>query len=212
MNNEINWIIGCETSGVTREAFRKFGINCWSVDILPSDNNSKFHIQDDILKVLKMDFVKNVRGGIFHPPCTYLTNSANKWYKEQPKRKSGTLVGKERLQAREEAVEFFMKLWNSNIYRIAIENPIGIMNSRLFKPQVIQPYMFGHLETKATCLWLKNLPKLIPTTDLKEQTLSLPEKERMKLHYLSKTDERWKLRSKTFQGIGDAFAEQWHNL
>jgi len=99
--------------------------------------------------------------GIFFPDCTYLTISANKWYKDQPPRKSGTLVGAARREARGKAFEFFMALWNCGIERIAMENPVGIMSSYFRKPdQIIQPWMFGHGETKATCIWLKRLPVL----------------------------------------------------
>jgi len=117
---------------------------------------------------------KNWDVGIFFPTCTYLTVSANKWYKDQPKRKSGTLVGKERRNARIEAIDFFMKLYNCGIPKISIENPIGVMSSHFRKPnQVLQPWMFGHGETKATCLWLKGFPKLTPTNivDGREQRL-----------------------------------------
>ena len=140
--------------------------------------------------------------GVFFPTCTYLTISANKWYKDQPKRKSGTLVGAERRAAREVAVEFFLRLYYCKIPKIGIENPIGVMSSRFRKPdQVLQPWMFGHGETKATCLWLKGLPCLVPTNivDGREQ----------RLHKLPPTKDRAKLRSKTFHGIARAMAEQW---
>ena len=139
---------------------------------------------------------------VAHPPCTYLTVSANKWYKDQPERKSGALVGQDRRDAREDAILFFMRLMTCNIPRVAIENPIGIMSSRYRKPdQVLQPWMFGHGETKATCLWLKNLPKLESTNvvDGREQ----------RLHLLPPSIDRAKIRSKTYQGIADAIAMQW---
>lgn len=139
---------------------------------------------------------------MFFPTCTYLTVSANKWYKDQPPRKSGTLVGQKRRDARLEAADFFMKLYNCKIPMVAIENPIGVMSTLFRKPdQVLQPWMFGHGETKGTCLWLKNLPKLIPTdiVDGREQ----------KLHALPPSKERATLRSKTFSGIAQAAAYQW---
>jgi hypothetical protein len=140
--------------------------------------------------------------GIFFPTCTYLTVSANKWYKDQPPRKSGTLVGAERREAREEAIEFFMRLYNCKIPKVGMENPIGVISSRFRKPdQVLQPWMFGHGETKATCLWLKNLPKLEPT-DIVEGRVQ-------RMHLLPKTKDRAKLRSKTYPGIAQAMANQW---
>jgi hypothetical protein len=168
---------------------------------LPCEENET-HYQADIFSVIASD---NWDLMIAHPPCTYLTVSANKWFKDQPPRKSGTLVGAERRQAREESIDFVMALQNCGIPRIAIENPIGCLSSRWRKPdQVIQPWMFGHGETKATCLWLTGLPKLTPTNivDGREQ----------RLHYLPKTADRWKLRSVTFKGIAEAMAQQWGGL
>ena len=137
---------------------------------------------------------------IGHPPCTYLTVSANAWLKDQPERKSGVLVGEARREARREAVDFFMKMYNLNVKYIALENPIGCMSSEFRKPdQIIQPWMFGHGETKATCLWLKNLPKLKPT--------EIVNGREQRIHNLSPSKDRAKLRSKTFQGIAAAMAE-----
>ncbi len=142
---------------------------------------------------------------ICHPPCTYLTVSANKWLKDQPARKSGTLVGADRRKAREDAFAFCMALMNAPIDRIAMENPIGALSSLYRKPdQVLQPWMFGHPETKATCLWLKNLPLLVPT--------NIVEGREQRLHRLSPGPDRWKERSKTFPGIAAAFASQWSNF
>jgi hypothetical protein len=133
-----------------------------------------------------------------------LTISANKWYKDQPARKSGTLVGAERRQAREDAVKFFMDLYNCGIPRIAVENPVGIMSTRFRKPnQVLQPWMFGHGETKATCLWLKGLPKLVAT--------DIVEGREQRIHELAPSKDRAKLRSKTYSGIANQMAIQWSN-
>jgi len=140
--------------------------------------------------------------GIFFPDCTYLTISANKWYKDQPERKSGTLVGAERREAREKAIEFFMKLYNCKIPKVAIENPIGVMSSRFRKPdQVLQPWMFGHGETKATCLWLRGLPKLEPT--------KIVDGRENRIWKMSASKDRAKLRSKTYYGIANALAVQF---
>jgi len=193
-------LIACEESQAVCIEFRKLGHEAYSCDTQEcSGGHPEWHIQDDVLKHLNDGWDMMIA----HPPCTYLTVSANKWYKEQPKRKSGALVGAERLKARYEAFGFFMTLWSqSNIEKIAIENPIGIMSTFLRKPdQVIQPWMFGHGETKATCLWLKGLPTLAPTENVagREQ----------RLHYLPRTPDRAKLRSKTYEGIAKAMAEQW---
>jgi hypothetical protein len=194
-----NILIGCEESGVVRDAFRKLGHNAWSCDIIPCSGDPEFHLQMDIFEAIKL---KKWDMGIFFPPCTYLTISANKWYADQPPRKSGALVGQARRDAREQAIKFFMDLYNSDIKFIAMENPVGVMSTVFRKPnQVLQPWMFGHGETKATCLWLKNLPNLTPTNvvDGREQ----------RLHALTPSKDRAMLRSKTFQGIADAMADQW---
>jgi hypothetical protein len=193
-------ICGCEESQILTQAFRDLGHEAYSCDLIPtSGKHSEWHFQEDIFEVLKRE---NFDLGVFFPPCTYLTISANKWYKDQPARKSGALVGAERRQARELAVKFFMDLYNSDIPHIAIENPVGIMSTRFRKPdQVIQPWMFGHGETKATCLWLKNLPKLTPT--------NIVEGREQRMHKLPKTPDRAKLRSKTFAGVAKAIAEQY---
>jgi hypothetical protein len=193
-------LIGCEESQAVCIEFRKRGHEAYSCDILPcSGGHPEWHLQMDIFEAIKL---RKWDLGIFFPTCTYLTISANKWYKDQPERKSGTLVGHERRLARLEAMQFFMALYQCDISKIAIENPIGVMSTVLRKPdQVLQPWMFGHGETKATCLWLQNLPKLKPTdiVDGREQ----------RLHYLPKTKDRAKLRSKTYPGIAKAMAEQW---
>lgn len=193
-------LISCEFSGIVREAFKAKGHDAWSCDLLPTEIPGN-HIQGDVLGILNDEWDLMIA----HPPCTYLTVSANKWLKDQPPRKSGALVGEERRNAREGAIQFFLRLWNANIPKIAIENPIGCMSSVFRKPdQVLQPWMFGHGETKATCLWLKNLPLLQPT--------HIVEGREQKLHYLSRTPDRWKKRSRTYQGIADAMASQWSAL
>jgi hypothetical protein len=193
-------LVACEESQVVCIAFRERGHEAFSCDLQEcSGGHPEWHLQMDVFEAIKL---KEWDLMIAHPPCTYLTVSANKWYKDQPERKSGALVGYARRIAREKAIGFFYKLYTCNISKIAIENPIGIMSTVLFKPdQVIQPWMFGHGETKATCLWLVNLPKLKPT-DIVEGRVQ-------KLHYLSPSKERAKLRSKTFPGIAKSMAEQW---
>lgn len=190
-------LVACEYSGRVREAFRAKGHEAYSCDLLPSEDDSPYHWCLDVLDLLDQDWDLMIA----HPPCTYLTNSANKWFKDQSPRKSGALVGAERRAARKKAIEFFMKLYNAPIPKIAIENPIGVMNRLLFKPQTVQPWMFGHGETKATCFWLKGLSNLIPT--------DVVEGREQRLHRLSPSKDRWKERSRTFQGIANAMAEQW---
>lgn len=192
-------LLACEESQAVCIEFRNRGHEAYSCDILPcSGNHPEWHIQDDVLKHLGDGWDAMVA----FPPCTYLTISANKWYKDQPPRKSGALVGQERRNAREEAKEFFMKLWNCDIPRIAIENPIGIMSTEFRKPdQIIQPWMFGHGETKATCLWLKNLPPLVPT--------EIVSGREQRLHRLTPSPDRTMIRSKTFLGVAKAMAATW---
>ena len=193
-------LVGCEESQVVTKAFRAMGHEAYSCDLQEcSGGHPEWHIQGDVIEAIEQG---GWDMGVFFPTCTYLTVSANKWYADQPKRKSGALVGQARRDAREEAIYFFMRLMTCNIPKIAIENPIGVMSSRYRKPdQVLQPWMFGHPETKATCLWLKNLPKLTPT--------DIVEGREQRLHYLSPSKDRAKLRSKTYQGIADAMASQW---
>ena len=195
-------LLGCEESQAVCIEFRKRGFEAYSCDILPeSGGYPQWHIQDDLLKVI---YREHWDAMIAFPPCTYLTVSANKWFKDQPQRKSGALVGAERRKAREDAIYFFMQLANAPIEYKGLENPIGIMSTEFRRPdQVIQPWQFGHGETKATCLWLFNLPLLKPTNvvDGREQ----------RLHRLPKTKDRAMLRSKTYPGIAAAMAEQWGN-
>ena len=200
MKRSLKILVGCEESQTIANAFRELGHEAYSCDLLPcSGGHEEYHIQADVLEVIKL---KACDLAIFHPECTYLTVTANKWLKDQPERKSGTLVGEARRQARVEAADFFMKLMNADIPHIAVENPIGVMITLYRKPdQIIQPWMFGHGETKATCLWLKNLPLLTPT--------DVVEGRQQRLYALPPSKDRSKLRSKTFPGIAKAMAEQY---
>jgi hypothetical protein len=191
-------LVACEYSGTVRDAFKAKGHYAMSVDLLPTDVPGEHH-QGDVLEVLD----KGWDLMIAHPPCTYLTNSGVRWLSTE----------KGRWEKMEQAAEFFKTLLNSPINKIAIENPIPhkyameIIQKRY--DQIIQPHMFGHMETKATCLWLKNLPKLQPTKDVKDEMLKLPKKEYQKVHYLPPSPMRWKIRSTTYAGIAEAMAEQW---
>lgn len=205
-------LIGCEYSGRVREAFRKLGHEAWSCDLLPSEDNSPFHLQIDVLSLLD----KGWDLAIFHPPCTYLTIAAEWAYKDCQNKniKEGTLIGAERRLAREDSIKFVMQLANSPIQRIAIENPIGVLSSRWRKPdQIIQPYQYGDDASKRTCLWLKGLPHLQPTDYVEPRII------RGKPRWANQTDsgqnkaapspDRWKERSRTYQGIANAMANQW---
>jgi len=181
-------LVACEESQVVTEAFRKAGHCAFSCDILPtSGSHPEWHIQDDVLNHIDIGW-----GAIIaFPPCTHLAVSGARWFEE--KRKDG------RQQA---GIDFFMAIANANCEYIAIENPVGIMSTVWRKPdQIIQPYEFGHGETKKTCLWLKNLPPLKPTNIVKGRE--------QRIWKMPPSPERSKLRSKTYQGIADAMADQW---
>lgn len=203
-------LVACEESQVVCKAFREKGHEAYSCDILPpSGGHPEWHIQGDVLKHLyeNWDLI------IAHPPCTYLTVAANRYYNVD---KYGDKAI-QRLINRKEAINFFMKFTDLECSRVAVENPIGIMSSVYKKPtQIIQPYQFGHAERKATCLWLKGLPPLKPTKIVEPDIIK---------HKSGKTDSRlhfetWKLpkkqrariRSRTFEGIAIAMAEQWGDL
>ena len=179
-------LIGCEFSGVVRDAFIRKGHDAISCDLLPTDLPGP-HYQCDVLDVLDEGWDL----AIFHPPCTHLAVSGAKHFAE--KRKDG------RQQA---AIDFFMHLASANIEQVAIENPVCIMSTHWRKPdQIIQPWQFGHGETKATCLWLKGLPPLKPT--------NIVDGRSARVHRMPPSKDRWKLRSITYQGIADAMADQW---
>lgn len=219
-------LVACEESQAVTKELRRLGHEAFSCDlkscsggfpqwhikgnVLPLLNGGKFQTEDD-----EFHFVEKWDVGIFFPDCTYLTNTANKWLKDQPPRKSGALVGAERRAAREKAAKFFMELANAPIEKIAIENPVGYMSTKWRKPdQVICPTMFGHPEPKKTCLWLKNLPNLIPTEIVEPEYHTTKSGKRIPKWYAyadkSKGQKhRAKLRSKTFLGIAKAMAEQW---
>lgn len=189
-------LAACEESQVVTKAFRSKGHEAYSCDILEcSGGHPEWHIQGDVRDVLDREWDMIIA----FPECTHLAVSGARWFAE--KRRDG------RQQA---AIEFFMLFVNHPCEKIAIENPVGIMSSIYRKPnQVIQPYQFGHMEQKATCLWLKGLPELVETDNVYEEMMRLPKKERERIHYLPPSKDRAKLRSKTFPGIGFAMADQW---
>lgn len=191
-------LVACEFSGVVREAFRKRGHEAWSCDLLPAEDKSSHHIQDNVLDHLKgaLEFRWDMM--IAHPPCTYLAVSGLHWNKRIPGRAEET----------EKALEFVRLLLDAPIPKIALENPVSCISTRIRKPdQIIQPWMFGHDASKKTCLWLKNLPLLKPTKIIdKERYANQTPSGQNKI---GPSPDRWKLRSITYQGIADAMAEQW---
>lgn len=177
-------LVACEYSGTVRDAFAARGHDAWSCDLLPTERLGN-HIHGDVLQHLH----RNWDLMIAHPPCTHLAVSGARWFKD-----------KQIEQA--EALDFVHRLMDAPIPRIALENPISIISSRIRKPdQIIQPWQFGHGETKATCLWLKNLPKLLPT--------NIVEGREARIHKMPPSPNRWKERSRTFEGIAKAMAQQW---
>jgi len=199
-------LVACEYSGTVRRAFAALGHDAWSCDLLPSDDSGHNHIQGDVLPISGQNGWDLM---VAHPPCTFLTVSGNKWMKPEFANRFPT-----RQQDRAAGIAFFMALMSAPIPRIAVENPIGIMSTHYRKPdQVIQPWMFGHGETKATCLWLKGLPKL-SATHRKDDLFAAqePEAREQRLHKLPPSPDRWKLRSTTYSGIAAAMADQWGAL
>jgi hypothetical protein len=183
-------------SGIIREAFRKKGHDAYSCDILDTEIPSKYHIKDDVLNHLDEEWDMMIA----HPPCTYLCNSGVSWLHKD----------ESRWHELYKASQFFKTLLEYNISKICVENPIPHKYGELPKyTQIIQPYQFGHPESKATCLWLKNLPKLKETYNVKQEMVNLPKKLSQRIHNTPPSKDRWKIRSKTFQGIADAMAEQW---
>lgn len=186
-------LVACEFSGIVREAFRNKGHDAWSCDLLPSEIPSEYHIEDDVRKYLVEDAEWDLL--IAHPPCTYLSVSGARWLINNVERQNQQLM----------ALEFVKEMMKAPIMRIAVENPISVISTKIRKPdQIIQPWMFGHGETKATCLWLKNLPKLKPT--------NIVSGREGRVHHEPPSKDRWKNRSRTFQGIADAMADQWGSL
>jgi hypothetical protein len=212
----MNVLVACESSGTVREAFRKLGHNAWSCDLLPADDNSPYHVVGDARYVIANMIANDGRDMIpinqaewdlviAHPPCTHLASSGARHF--AAKRADGR---------QQEGIDLFLAILEccqKHAKKWAIENPIGIMSRLYRKPdQIIQPWMFGHPETKATCLWLGWLKPLVPTHDVKADMLALPVAKRHRIHHMPPSKDRWKLRSKTYQGIADAMASQWGRL
>lgn len=190
-------LVACEFSGVVREAFTQLGHDAWSCDLLPTVKPGK-HYQGDVQEILAdgWDLM------IAHPPCTYLSAAGLHW--------NNRIQGRSDLS--EEALAFVKVLLDAPIDKIALENPVGLISTRIRKPdQIINPYQFGHPQRKKTCLWLKNLPKLQPTCEVEpeEGVRDSNGKMRYFTDRHGKTRDRWMKRSITFQGIAEAMAQQW---
>lgn len=191
-------LVACEFSGIVREAFKDKGHDATSCNLLPTEIPGQ-HYQGDVMDIINdgWDLM------IAHPPCTYLANSGVSWLYRKKGRWKNLIKG----------AVFFRDLLNADIPRIAVENPImhkyavQIIGRR--QDQCIQPYMFGHPERKATCFWLKDLPPLEETDNVKEEMESRPKSEAQRIHYTPPSEDRWKIRSRTFKGVADAMATQW---
>ncbi len=181
-------LIACEFSGIVREAFKLKGHDAWSCDLLETEIPGN-HYKEDIRELLKKDDKWDMI--IAHPPCTHLAVSGARWFKDK-------------IEEQKAAIEFFLYFTRIAVPKVAIENPISIMSRLYRKPdQIIEPWWFGHLERKATCLWLKNLPRLRPTKILEHGMLQ------DRIHRASPGKDRWKERSRTYKGIAEAMAKQW---
>ncbi len=199
-------LVACEFSGVVRDAFRELGHDAWSCDLLPCEGNSTYHYEGPVEGLLDGSLVGTWDLLIAHPPCTYLTVSGLHWNKRIPGR----------AEKSEEALSLVQRLLDAPIPHIALENPVGLISTRIRKPtQIIQPYQYGHPESKGTCLWLKGLPLLKATNVLlptRMQANGRPQWDNMTptgQNKLGPSEDRWKLRSMTYPGIAKAMAEQW---
>jgi len=185
--DDMKVLVACEFSGTVRDAFIRMGHDAFSCDLMDSETDGP-HLKGDVMDIIDNGWDLMIA----HPPCTHLAVSGARWFKEKQT---------EQL----EALEFVRRLLDAPIPMIALENPISIISSRIRKPdQIIQPWMFGHGETKATCLWLKGLPNLTPT--------NVVDGRENRIHKMPPSENRWKERSRTFKGIADAMALQWVNI
>lgn len=196
-------LVACEFSGIVRRAFAARGHDAWSCDLLPAEDRSNKHLQCDVREILDDGWDMLI---VAHPPCTRLCNSGVRWLSKPPAGK--TL--EQMWQELDEGAALFSDLWNAPIERIAVENPVMHRHAKVRirnyqePSQSIQPWQFGHGETKRTCLWLKNLPPLVPT--------NIVEGREPRVHHMSPSPNRWKERSRFFPGIAEAMADQWGDL
>jgi len=203
MKSKLRVLVACEYSGAVRDAFIRAGHYAASCDILPSESPLGDHYQCDVLTILDHDWDLMIA----HPPCTFLCASGLHWNKRRP----------ERAQQTEGALDFVRQLLDAPIARIALENPIGCISTRIRKPdQTIQPHQFGHDASKATCLWLKGLPPLASTDQIAPRLVDGRKRWGNQTdsgqNKLPPSADRWKIRSETYQGIADAMSNQWSKL
>lgn len=200
MVKELRVLVACEFSGIVRRAFASRGHDAWSCDLLPAEDRSNKHITGDVRDILGDGWDLLI---VAHPPCTRLCNSGVRWLSAPPAGK--TL--EQMWQELDEGAALFSDMWNAPIERIAVENPVMHRHAKerirnYQEPaQSVQPWQFGHGETKRTCLWLKNLPPLVPTNIVEGRT--------PRVHHMSPGPDRWKERSRFFPGIAEAMAVQW---
>lgn len=189
-------LVACEESQALTIELRRIGVEAYSCDILPcSGGHPEWHLEQDVTPLLDYDWHMIVA----FPPCTDLAISGATYFEQ--KRKDGR---------QQRSIDFFMSIANAKSHRIAIENPVSIMSTVWRKPdQIIQPYEYGDMQQKKTCLWLKNLPKLQSTNNVYEEMMKLPKNQRERIIAMSPSKDRAKLKSKTFPGIAKAMAEQW---
>lgn len=193
-------LVACEFSGIVRRAFAARGFDAWSCDLLPSDDRSNKHIVGDVRDILHDGWDMLI---VAHPPCTRLCNSGVRWLSSPP---PGKTADQMRIEL-EEGAALFSDMWNAPIPHVAVENPVmhkhakSLIRNYAEPAQSVQPWQFGHGETKRTCLWLRNLPPLKPTL--------VVEGREARVHRMSPGPDRWKERSRFFPGIADAMADQW---
>jgi hypothetical protein len=206
-------LVACEYSGIVRDAFKERGWDAWSCDLLDSERHGGQHYVGDVRDMLEQEWDLMVA----HPPCTFLSNSgAGHMYigkSREEKERLGYKIDQERWANMEEGAAFFNLLWNADVPHIAVENPImhgwGVERVGGRASQFVQPYEFGHLESKKTGFRLKHLPALTPSNNLVEAFKAMPKSETHKVHRMSPGPDRWKERSRTFPGIARAMAAQW---
>lgn len=193
-------LVACEFSGIVRRAFAARGFDAWSCDLLPSDDRSNKHIVGDVRDILHDGWDMLI---VAHPPCTRLCNSGVRWLSSPP---PGKTADQMRIEL-EQGAALFSDMWNAPIPHVAVENPVmhkhakALIRNYAEPAQSVQPWQFGHGETKRTCLWLRNLPPLKPTL--------VVEGREARVHRMSPGPDRWKERSRFFPGIAEAMADQW---
>lgn len=187
MAKKLKVLVGCEFTDTVASAFRRLGHNAYSCDFYPTEGDDRYHLNCDVRDVLNAGWDL----AIFHPPCTYLSVSGARWFRNPGRRK-----------LQKEAILFVAELFSAPIEKICIENPVGVLSTQWRQPcQYIQPWQFGHGEVKNTCLWLKGLPELEPTEVVKGR--------QPRVHHMSPGQNRGRERSRFYTGIAEAMAEQW---